>query len=242
MRGFFTALAFLTRLAPARLGKAQDLAEAMAWLPAVGLVLGGLLVAPLALGLFSATPWVQAWLLVIANLWATRGLHLDGLADVADGWGSGAVGQRFWEIVKDSRLGAFGAMGLLLTLTGQIVLLHELLARQAFAAAAFIFVAGRLAAVLLAMSARELARPGLGQLFVAGATPRGVLLAVGMTLVPGLILVSPLTLLAMLATALAPAMVLRGLARRQSGLNGDFLGAAIVLGETAACLGWLLVN
>ncbi|MEG6551942.1 adenosylcobinamide-GDP ribazoletransferase, partial [Desulfocurvibacter africanus] len=118
MRGFFTALAFLTRLVPARLGKPEDLAAAMAWLPAVGLVLGGLLVVPLALGLFSATPWVQAWLLVIANLWATRGLHLDGLADVADGWGSGADGQRFWEIVKDSRLGAFGAMGLLLTLTG----------------------------------------------------------------------------------------------------------------------------
>ena len=242
MRGFLTAMAFLTRLVPARLGRPEDLASATAWLPAVGLILGGLLVLPLALGLFAAHPWVQAWLLVLASLWATRGLHLDGLADVADGWGSGACGQRFWEIVKDSRLGAFGAMGLLLTLSGQIVLLHELLERGAFAAAVLTFAAGRLAAVLLAFSARRLAGPGLGQLFVAGATPRGVLLAVGMSLAMGLALVSPLTLAAMLAAALAPALFLRGLARRQSGLNGDFLGAAIVLGETAACLGWLLVS
>lgn len=235
-------MAFLTRLVPARLGNPEDLAAAMAWLPAVGLVLGGLLVLPLALGLFASYPWVQAWLLVLANLWATRGLHLDGLADVSDGWGSGASDQRFWEIVKDSRLGAFGAMGLLLSLTGQILLLHEILERRAFAAAVLLFVAGRLAAVLLAVSARKLARPGLGQLFVAGATPSGVLLAVGMSLVAGFALVSPLTLVAMLAAALTPAIALRGLAKRQFGLNGDFLGAAIVLGETAACLGWLLAN
>lgn len=47
-------------------------------------------------------------------------------------------------------------------------------------------------------------------------------------------------MLAMFTAALLPVLMLRSLAQRQGGLNGDFLGAAIVLGEAAACLGWLV--
>ena len=240
MRGLLTALSFLTRLVPGRPCRPEELAAAMPWLPAVGLILGGLLVTPLALGLLASSPWVQAWLLLAGSLWLTRGLHLDGLADVADAWGSGARDERFWEIVKDSRMGAFGAMGLSVTLLGQLVLAQEMLARQAFGALAFAFMAGRLAAVFLACSSRYLARPGLGQLFIAGATTRGLLVSATASLAAGLALVRPLPLAAMLAAALLPALALRSLARDRKGLNGDFLGAAIVLGEAAACLGWLV--
>lgn len=242
MRGLLTALSFLTRLAPGRRCEPEDLASAMPWLPVVGLILGGLLAAPLALGLFAASAWVQAWLVLAGSLWLTRGLHLDGLADIADAWGSGATGERFWGIVKDPRLGAFGAMGLVIVLSGQLVLLHELLARQALGALTLVFVLGRLAAVVLARSARTLARPGLGRLFISGATRHGLALALATSLGAGLLLVRPLPLAAMLAASLAPILGLRRLARQQDGLNGDFLGAAIVLGELGACLGWLLAS
>jgi len=240
MRGLLTALAFLTRLAPARLYRSEELAAALAWMPAVGLLLGGLLALPLALGLLTSMPWVQAWLFLLGSLWATRGLHLDGLADVADAWGSNSQGQRFWEIIKDSRLGAFGATALMMALSGQLVLLHELFDRQAYKAAVLALVAGRLAAVVLAWSGKPLARPGLGQLFISGATPRGLTLSCTISISAGLLLVRPVAMLAMFTAALLPVLMLRSLAQRQGGLNGDFLGAAIVLGEAAACLGWLV--
>lgn len=230
MSDFLLALSFLTRLVPGRTADEAALGRTLLWFPAVGLVLGLALV-PLA-GL-APTPWLQAWALTAATLWATRGLHHDGAADLGDAWGASAEGERFWLILKDSRIGAFGVMSLWLCLSGQLILAEELYARRAWGALVFAPCAGRTAAVLLAWLARDLARPGLGGSFLRGAEPGRVVLAglaagaLGLLLAPAAL---PLTIL-----LLAPGLVfLRRLGRRQGGLNGDFLGAAIVYGELCA--------
>ena len=61
---------------------------------------------------------LAAWLWMALEAWSTRGLHWDGLADLGDASGSGAQGERFWAILRDSRLGAFGALHLLLAFGG----------------------------------------------------------------------------------------------------------------------------
>ncbi len=236
-RGFFAALGFLTRLGPSRKVREGDFAASVVWFPVVGLVLGLVLTAPAALGLFADQPWVAAWLVVAADLAATRGLHADGLADVADAWGSMARGERFFEILKDSRVGAFGAMGLFAALSGKLVLFAALFSQDRAGAVVFGFVAGRACAVWLMGLGRRLFRPGLGALFAAGATPGAMAWVLAVTVAVGLFLVPVRGVVAGCLLAAAMVAGLHGLARSRGGVSGDFLGAAVVLGEIAACLG-----
>ena len=116
---FLCALSFLTRLVPPREVDAVDFPKTLLWFPAVGLAVGLAAVLPAWLGLFAHLPWLQGWLIVGLSLWVTRGLHADGLADVADAWGSAATGDRFWAIKKDSRAGPFGVLWLVMAGLGQ---------------------------------------------------------------------------------------------------------------------------
>lgn len=242
-RRFLLALSFLTRLWPAPKAPAEpeDLAGCLPFLPLVGLVLGLVVCLPFGFGLFAGKPWIQAWLAAALSLLLTRGLHLDGLADVSDGVTAHMDREKFWQVVKDSRSGAFGAMALVLALVGQVVLLEALFAAGRPLAAAWIFCAGRCAAVGLAYAVKDLARPGLGALFMSGATLENCLAAVVVTVAAGLILTPTWGLTAALLLPPLSVYPLYRLARLVDGANGDFLGAAVVLGELAAGLGLALV-
>lgn len=240
-RIFLNTLGFLTRLAPARVVPEEELCKSMTVMTLVGLVLGVVLVAPWKLGLLADKPWVQAWILVAANVWLTRGLHYDGLTDIFDAVTAHTSRERFWEVVKDSRCGAFGVLALILFIAGQLVLFHALLEARLFAATGFVFIFGRFGAVSFAYCAKHLARPGLGKLLMDGATFNGTLLALLFTLATGLYCLAPLTLLLCLVLLVAFQLPLYRLACRVEGANGDFLGAAIMLAELAAMLGAVAV-
>ena len=125
MRGFFLALQFLTRLpAPAvRDFQADDLARSAAWFPLVGLLLGGLL-ALLGLAVRPFDPWLAALLVLLAWVWLTGGLHLDGLADTFDALGAAHRDrERFLQVLSDPRVGSFGVIALVLQLAAKLVLL-----------------------------------------------------------------------------------------------------------------------
>lgn len=254
LKRFLATLGFLSRLAPARVMDEADMRRSMFHLPLCGLVIGLCACAPALAGLFAGRPLVQAWLCVLLSAWLTRGLHLDGLADVMDGAGQHLNPERFWTIIKDSRSGTFGVAALILALLGQTLLFAEVLrARPDWGALAlpWVFVFGRACAVLFGRVHRRLIRPGLGGLFLAGATLPAVAWAVGLTLaiplVPGLAPglqvpgTTPLLAASLAALiALAVLLPLHRLAKAVGGINGDFLGAAIMLGETAAAAGLAL--
>ncbi|GAB7021728.1 adenosylcobinamide-GDP ribazoletransferase [Salidesulfovibrio brasiliensis] len=242
IRDFLTTLGFLTRLAPPRVASDEEMRRTMPWTPAVGLALGIVIALPFALGLLDGRPWVQAWLVVLASLWLTRGLHYDGIADVCDAFTAHFDPERFWTVIKDSRCGAFGVLALVLVVAGQIVLFADVLTHHAAWVLVWPFVAGRLNCVLFGILGKDYARPGLGSLFYAGATTNAVAVnvlaafAVGAMLLPikGILLTY-----ALLAVTLIP---LHKLAKDVSGANGDFLGASIVLGELSALLGIVVVG
>ena len=235
-----TALAFLTRLVPAKAVEPPDLAASMAAFPLVGLVLGvaGLLPV-LAL---AEHPWLAAWVWVVAQLWLTRGLHQDGLADVADAWGSGARGERFLEILKDSRVGAFGVMGLFLGMSGQLLLVRELVELQAWGGLVGCAVWGRAACVALAWLGRGSARQGLGGLFLRSLRASHAAWACAWGLGLQLLLAGPGALAAALALTAPVVWGLAKLGRERGGLGGDFLGTCILAAELLAGLGWILAQ
>ncbi len=172
----------------------------------------------------------------------TRGLHWDGWVDLGDAWGSGVHGERFWEVIKDSRMGAFGGMGLFMGLAGYLVLLTEAFSRNAWGVLIWAPIVGRTMAVALAWRSRELGRPGLAGIFLAQASGRRMAWAAGMAVALGIIFVSWKTLLFGTLLSCIGLLFLIRLARRQRGVNGDFLGAVIVWGELSIFLGWILVG
>jgi adenosylcobinamide-GDP ribazoletransferase len=213
-------------------------AAAMAWAPAVGLLLGGVTTAvlvvadhPLGVG-----PLTAAGLAVAALALLTRGLHLDGLADLADGLGSGQPAPRALDIMRRSDIGPFGIVTLVLTLVIQVAALaHAEAAGGGRGPAALITAAvtGRLALTWACRRGVAAARPdGLGAL-VAGTVRPTVAAVITLTVlaavsITGVGFTLPLAVVAGLAAAF---VLQRHAARRLGGITGDVLGALI---ETAA--------
>lgn len=125
MRSLILAVQFLTRLPTPQL-QAFDpawLADAARWFAPVGLLVGAVVwLAVLAGSLLD--PWLGALLGLLAWLWVTGGLHLDGLADLADAQGAAHRSrERFLEVLKDPHLGSFGVMSMAMQLIAKLVLL-----------------------------------------------------------------------------------------------------------------------
>ncbi len=239
IRDLLCCLGFLTRLGPARAVTPEALGRTLPWFGVTGLLVGALAAAPAAAfslltpdGPSSAQAATAGLAWVFLLTWLTRGLHWDGLADLADAWGSGARGERFWSIMKDSRAGAFAVLGVALFVAAQ-----TLLAREAVLAGGWMWLvwapaAGRATAAALAWLGRDLGRPGLAQAFLGGATLRAVAVSAFVAILGG-VLVADVQGAALAAVfAVITMKSLHCLARSQGAMNGDFLGAAVIIAET----------
>lgn len=240
-RLFLLSLAFLSRLGPANQAPLEDMQKSIAYYPLVGATLGLIASLPLCLGLFYSLPLAGAWFYVLVIAWLTRGLHYDGLADLADALGSGKTGEAFWKIVKDSRLGAFGALALALTVAGQIALVSGLLSQRSFWPLILAPVVSRSLPALFASIAPLKPESGLGSIFSYDET-KSPFLFIPFTVVLGASLLALPFVNAILALILCSSIVwaLSYLATREGGFNGDFLGALIILGEIAFFVGALV--
>jgi adenosylcobinamide-GDP ribazoletransferase len=211
--------------------------------PVVGVVVGlcsaGLGLLLLFLG---AGPLLAAVATVAVPAVLTRGLHLDGLADTADGLGSGKPAEDALRIMKQSDIGPFGVLTLVFVLLAQVAALAQLYgdswARGAMAAVVSAIVA-RLALTLAARAGVPAARPGGLGAAVAGVGPVPGALAttVSYTVISaalGPILGAHGTIRTVVAVVVALAvaeLLLRHCTRRFGGVTGDVFGG---LAETAA--------
>ncbi len=246
-------LRFFTRLAvpplpdePAPYG-APDFTTVPRVLPLAGL----LLALPAALVLVASWelrlgPFVAAALALAVLALITGAMHEDGLADVADGFGGGNTWMRRLEIMRDSRIGAYGGTALVLAFSLRLGALATLLDRSGAHAALALLVAAAVSrtASLAPLVLLEPARPG-----GAGASvgrPTGTTLAIAAGLCVGLGLIAwglglPLLGVAlMLLLAPAAAYGLTTLAKRRiGGQTGDVVGACQQVAEIAALIGLL---
>lgn len=238
-----TALVWLTRLPVGRMAPRElpGLAQAAWAFPLAGLVVGMIAAIPLAAGLSAGMPAPVAALLAIgAGILITGGLHEDGLADFSDAAG-GATRERRLEIMRDSRIGSYGVLALIVV-TGLRVTALAALAGQGpwLAAAGLIGVAGASRAGMVAgLALMPPARPdGLGRL--AGRPNRrgfGLALALGglMLVLPAVVSDRPLILWLICALSIGAAQtwLARRAMRSLGGQTGDVLGAIQQLGEAA---------
>ncbi|MFD8528866.1 adenosylcobinamide-GDP ribazoletransferase [Streptosporangium canum] len=153
---------------------------AMTVAPFVGALIGAVAGAVLTVALWlEITPLLASALAVATVALLTRGLHLDGLADLADGLGSGRPAGQALDIMKRSDIGPFGVVTLIFTLLAQVAALSEVTAAGAGPTALFTAcVAGRLALTWACRAGVPSARPGGLGAMVAGTVRRGPALAV----------------------------------------------------------------
>jgi adenosylcobinamide-GDP ribazoletransferase len=180
-----------------------------------------------------------AALALIAWVWLTGGLHLDGLADSADAW-VGGLGDRdrTLEILRDPRIGAMGALTLGLILIGKWSALLSLIAADDLLPVLWVPVLAR-AQVLLLMLTTPYARPGGMAEQAVACLPRGlawVLVGLALSLVALADRLAGGWGLPLLVAGITLILWRRAMVRRLGGFTGDTAGALVELTETAVLL------
>jgi len=232
---FPLALTFLTVFPWRWSGEASpgDLGRSLFWYPFVGALLGLIYWGAGILLIRFFLPTAAAAILLVLTVLLTRGLHLDGLADTMDGLGGGRTLEERLAIMKDSRLGAFGGISLVLVLLVKFAFLQSALSLAQVRGLMLFPLISRWGVVLLAGLA-PYARPGggLGQAITEGATLPLIAGATAATVImcflaggfPGLIIL------------VLAGLVVWGLSwyfrRTLHGITGDVYGAVCEILET----------
>lgn len=218
------ALSWLTVL-PLRVDDVDRKAagRAIAWTPFVGVLLGAFAVVVLkALAISDISDIAAGFLVVGVVALVTRGMHVDGLADVADGLGCYGPPERALKVMKDGGAGPFGVVTLIVVLGAQAAALPHADWRVVVLA----FAASRAAFGICCLRGVPAARPeGLGAL-VAGTQHPLLVIGTWVVLVTAAV---PLGSRAVVAVVVAGALVwllVRHTGKRFGGITGDVLGAA----------------
>lgn len=235
LRLFAVALQFFTRLPIAlRRFDPQWLNQSARYFPLVGMVVGGV-GASILWGVSAAWP---APIAVVASMaataWLTGGFHEDGLADTCDGLGGAVTRERALEIMKDSRVGSYGVLGLVFTLAGKAAATLALCRHGVPAAAAGVVLAHGVSRAMPVILLRTL--PYAGDAAHAKAKPLArqvstACLATALAIAGALAASAtvffawPSVIGAVAAGLVVAALCARWFRRRLGGFTGDTLGA-----------------
>lgn len=228
LRQFFLAVQFLTRLpVPNRLATSEEeLGRAAAFFPLVGVIVGGSAAGVYLLALRLVPVSVAILLAIGFAAFITSGFHEDGLADTFDGLGGGWTKDRALEIMRDSRIGTYGALALIFLILGKYTILTELGREQAWRWLIVAHAAARWTVLPLCLWLPYARPEGQGKL-VARQIPLSALLVGSVLLLLTLLLFPWRTALIALAVTIVVTFF-SGLyfKRRLGGITGDCLGAA----------------
>ncbi|MFG6457098.1 adenosylcobinamide-GDP ribazoletransferase [Roseateles sp. BYS96W] len=247
MRLFLVALQFLTRL-PVRLRHFEPawLTDCVRHFPLVGALVGAVGAAVLAGAAQWWPAWVAAVLALMATVALTGGFHEDGLADTFDALGGAVSREKSLLIMKDSRIGSYGALALGLTLLLRAALLAELAARPLWGAVAALLASHALAraaavGVMVSLPYGGDAEHAKAKPLALAVAPVNFVIALAWCALLLALLgawgIAPLRLLlAVLAAALVALAMRRWLRQRLGGYTGDGLGATEQLAEIGVLL------
>ncbi len=239
MRGLILATQFLTRLPTptVRHFDPADLTRSAVWFPLVGLMIGAVALAAAWLGA-RLDPWLSALLGLLAWVWVTGGLHLDGLSDLFDGLGAAHRDPtRLLAVMRDPHIGGMGALALGLQLITKLVLLMLIVREGLWLALLLIPAWGRLGTLVWARLLPPL-DPGLGERF-AWRIPPWAIAGWGLLLLAAAFVWAPALLLAPLILGFWGVF----LHWKTGGMSGDMLGAGTEVSESlllALACAWAL--
>jgi len=242
IRLLLTAVQYFTRIrVPAWVGHAQEqLAGAVRYFPVVGLIVGASGAATLWLVAHVLPTPLPVILATVVTVLMTGAIHEDGLADTCDGLAGGATRERALEIMKDPRIGVFGAIALILMLLLKISALSVMPVWTAMAALIAAHAFSRFCAVLISFAGRY-----VGSAERSRAAPVVQRVKVGDVMIaalfglPALVLCGREAIVAVVVALVLLGLVFRWCVQRIGGYTGDTLGAAQQITETGFYLALL---
>ncbi|MEO1570836.1 MAG: adenosylcobinamide-GDP ribazoletransferase [Bacteroidota bacterium] len=233
-----TAVMFLTRLpCPAWVGHdAPTLSRSAVYFPVIGALVGLFGAAAYGLVGLAFAPTFAAAAALAATIWLTGAFHEDALGDTFDGFGGGWQRDEILRIMRDSRLGTYGTVALVLTLGSRWGALASLDASMVLAALVAAHTLGRWTALPLILWLPYVRETGTGKPFAASMTPR--------RLVVGSLVTLAITVVALGWVAIPVIGTVLGITlvggwyvhARIGGMTGDVLGAVNQLAELAVYL------
>ncbi len=238
---FFAALQFLTVIPVPWWHKdsPEELGRSIVYFPVVGLIIGFILAGSHWLfGLFLPFPLVNALLLVVLVI-ITGALHLDGFVDTCDGAGSRGTTEDRWKVMHDSRVGAFGIIGVVLLLLVKYVALSSTPGYLTVMVLVFMPVVSRWVMVYV-IFAFPYARPsGLGKVFKQAARWPRFTIATLLVFIVAVVLIPLVHLAAMVIVIgvwIISTLVAFYIKNKFSGFTGDTYGAINEIAEVSTLL------
>ena len=230
-QAFWLAMGFLTRIpVPVTVDYSQRLMnQCSVYFPLVGLLLGGLYAGLYTLLAGFWSPLVCVLLVLGFHLWITGAFHEDGMADCADGLGGGYTVARRLEIMKDSRVGTYGAAALGLTLALKVALLTD--TQPVWLALLLAPAISRLTPLCLMRALVYVSDPDTSKSKPVAEGFSGQRLGVAVAGVAALALVAGVALEALVAVVSVLLVWGAMLRRSLGGYTGDALGASVILSE-----------
>jgi adenosylcobinamide-GDP ribazoletransferase len=238
-RLFFIALQFFTRLPiPAWVGFEQDwLHHASRYFPLVGVVVAAISATSYALTAYIWPAPVAALAATASGIYLTGAFHEDGFADMCDGFGGGLTRERVLEIMKDSRIGAYGAIGIACLLAMKVVTLALLPPAAALAALLLAHPLSRLAATTLIWRLEYARTEGKAKPLAQEMTAAEFAIAALTTAIPAVLLSAggylpwDCVIVSVIAAGASTLWLARKFVRRLGGYTGDCLGAVQQVSE-----------
>ncbi len=229
MKHLILAITFLTRIyIPNKYTYSEtDFGKSMGYYPIVGLLLGGILGGlSFVLHRFQIQVDIRALILLMVYVGLSGGLHLDGLADVCDGLFSSRSREKIFEIMKDSRVGTFGVIGLVLYFLGMWILLKE----ANWQLVLLFPIVGRSAILVTAGMSTYAKESGLGKNIVETANMKHILWGIFVSLILGLSL-NVFLAIPILVTFLFVALLTKRVSKILLGITGDVMGMMVEVSQ-----------
>jgi len=238
IRRFLVAVQFLTRLpVPRALNSSEtDIGKAAAFFPLVGVIIGGG-AALVFVGLQRILPLpASVFCSIVFAAFITNGFHEDGLADSFDGFGGGWTKDRVLEIMRDSRIGTYGTLALILVVLGKLNFLSSLPPGQIWRWLIVAHTASRWTILPLCASLPYARAEGQGKLVAKQVGVLEIIIGTVTLLLVLILLPWQAALAALLVTTLVTLLSGLYFRARLQGITGDCLGAANQLTEVGLYL------
>ncbi len=243
MKVFFAAFGTLTVLPLPRRFQCDEksLAASVIYFPLVALLLGGVPAVLFYLLKSLLAPLPLAALLLFVLVMLTGGLHLDGLADLADAFGAGGSPERMLGVMKESQVGAFGVIALVLVLLFKFSLFFEIINKGRWPDFLLMALLSRWAMILAAFLGRYPRASGTARAFIGKIRPAPMGIATVFTLLLSGWFLGGGGLLAMALAAVITISFVSYVTTKLGGITGDALGALNEKVEVLVLLFLLLV-